>query len=116
MKNPEPDEEMVDPELLALVPLFVENRRQDLEELRAAVDARDFATARRLGHSMKGAGSVFGFSDISALGAKIEQAAMSADAHQVAALINELAQWVALTEAGPYAASDVGDLPSGSQP
>src|SRR5205085_1481225 len=56
--SPVPDAIMVrtDPLLANLVPAFLENRRQDVVAIRAALDDGDFETVGRLGHSMRGSG------------------------------------------------------------
>ncbi len=62
-----------------IVPIFLENRRKDLQTLRVAVGAQDFATLQTLGHRMKGDGGGYGFDAISQTGAKLESAAKQQD-------------------------------------
>ncbi|MCX7892755.1 MAG: Hpt domain-containing protein [Burkholderiales bacterium] len=73
----------VDAELAALVPGFLARRREDAAAIRAAARAGDFATARSLGHQLKGSGGGYGFPEITRLGAEIEEAAKSHDAGRV---------------------------------
>ncbi len=65
----------IEPELLDLVPGYLENRRSDIESFRAALDSADWDVIRRLGHNMKGSGSGYGFPEITRLGREIETAA-----------------------------------------
>lgn len=88
----------VDPDLEELIPGFLDNRRRDVEKLRAALAAGDFATVRITGHSMKGAGGGYGFQPITDIGAVIERAAMASDAAAAAAGIDDLAAYLARVE------------------
>jgi histidine phosphotransfer protein HptB len=62
-----------------IVPTFLENRRKDLQTLRVAVGAQDFAILQTLGHRMKGDGGGYGFHAISTIGARLEAAAKQQD-------------------------------------
>ena len=65
----------IDAQLAPLIPGFLENTRQEIAELEAAVAQADRETARRLGHRIKGACLCYGFDDIGAMAAGIETAA-----------------------------------------
>lgn len=88
----------VDPDLEELIPGFLDNRRRDVDKLRTALAAGDFATVRITGHSMKGAGGGYGFQPITDIGAVIERAAMASDAAAAAAGVDELAAYLARVE------------------
>ena len=60
-------------------PAFLANRRRDLETLRAALAALDFATMRTIAHNCKGTGTGYGFPEISSIGAQISVAAKAFD-------------------------------------
>ena len=62
-----------------LIPVFMANRRKELENLRAALAAADFEQLRQLGHRMRGVGNSYGFERVSSLGKEIEEAARSGD-------------------------------------
>lgn len=85
----------VDPDIGELVPGFLDNRRRDVERLRALVATGSFADVRLIGHSMKGAGGGYGFDRISELGAIIEQAALAAEPTTALAAVDELADYLA---------------------
>lgn len=57
-----------------LVPVFMGNRRKEVDTLRAATAAADFEQLRQIGHRMKGVGNSYGFEYVSTLGKEIEDA------------------------------------------
>jgi HPt (histidine-containing phosphotransfer) domain-containing protein len=69
----------IDPDLEAIVPSFLENRRKDAAALDTALRGNDWMTLRLLGHRMKGDGGGYGFQEISRIGNALEQAAMRED-------------------------------------
>ena len=73
-----------------IAPIFLENRRKDLQTLRVAVGAQDFATLQTLGHRMKGDGGGYGFDAISQTGARLESAAKQQDLPTIKHCIVEL--------------------------
>ena len=44
----------VDPVLRDLVPVYLSNRREDIDVIKAALDRGDFGTISRIGHNMRG--------------------------------------------------------------
>lgn len=82
---PQPDTEPgriivhIDPDLEAIVPGFLANRRRDLVTIEACLKQGDLNTIRMLGHRMKGDGGGYGFDQISAIGDNLEQAVMRQD-------------------------------------
>ncbi|MFZ1908954.1 MAG: Hpt domain-containing protein [Burkholderiales bacterium] len=78
-----------------LVPVFMNNRKKELETLRTALAAQDFAQLRQLGHRMKGVGNSYGFSRVSDLGKSIEDGAISEDRSALGASIDEYANYLA---------------------
>lgn len=62
-----------------IVPVFLSNRRKDVQILRDALITRDFRTVQTLGHRMKGDGGGFGFDRITEIGAAMELAAKLED-------------------------------------
>ncbi|MGH8737510.1 MAG: Hpt domain-containing protein [Burkholderiales bacterium] len=82
-------------DLADLVPVFMSNRKKELEALRAALTASDFAQLRQLGHRMKGVGNSYGFRTVSDLGKKIEDGASSEDETVLNASIDVYADYLA---------------------
>lgn len=70
----------VDPDIAALIPVFLGNRRGDVRDIRDALDRGDYALICRLGHNMKGVGTAFGFDAVTEIGAALEQTAKEEDA------------------------------------
>jgi HPt (histidine-containing phosphotransfer) domain-containing protein len=85
---------VVDKELEDLVPVFMKNRRKEVESLRAALAAADFEQLRQLGHRMKGVGNSYGFSHVSEFGRMIEDGARSGDRASLAAHIGEYSEYL----------------------
>jgi HPt (histidine-containing phosphotransfer) domain-containing protein len=79
-------------ELRELLPRFLANRRLDLEQLREALARGDFEEARRIGHSLRGAGGGYGFDEITRLGADIERCAKAGGRRDLAELVARLAE------------------------
>jgi HPt (histidine-containing phosphotransfer) domain-containing protein len=59
----------------ALVSEYLQSCRRDLAQLKAALAAGEYQTARRLGHQMKGTGEPYGFPSLTQIGRAIEWAA-----------------------------------------
>jgi len=62
-----------------LIPVYLANRKKELEALRAALAAADFEKLRQLGHRMRGVGNSYGFERVTSLGKEIEEGARSGD-------------------------------------
>src|SRR3954449_5322748 len=77
-----------------LIPVFMSNRKKELETLRVALAAADFEQLRQLGHRMKGVGVSYGFDHVSTLGKYIEDGARSGDRAGLAARIADYADYL----------------------
>lgn len=84
----------IDSDLAELIPGFMENRRQDIENLKSASENRDFETLRSIGHSLKGVGGGYGFMLITELGAAIESAAREQDLDTTNKCIMDLSEYL----------------------
>ena len=69
----------VEKDLEDLIPVFMSNRKKEVEALRVAFAAADFEQLRQLGHRMRGVGNSYGFSQVSEFGKNIEDGARSGD-------------------------------------
>lgn len=78
-----------------LIPVFLSNRKKEVETLRVALAAQDFEQLRQLGHRMKGVGNSYGFNHVSTLGKYIEDGARSGDRAALEARIAEYAEYLA---------------------
>src|SRR6185436_5971836 len=84
----------VDKDLEDLIPVFMSNRRKEVEALRAALAAGDFGQLSQLGHRMKGVGNSYGFEYVSTLGKQIEDDAHKADTAALEARIAEYGDYL----------------------
>src|SRR5271156_150064 len=87
-------EVVVDEELSAIVPKFLNNIRRNSPVITAALARADFDSIRSLGHNMKGTGTSFGFPRISEIGDQLEQAAKRQDADSVRNVAASLAHFL----------------------
>lgn len=83
-----------DPEIQDLIPGFLENRSKDLREIRLSLQAGNWEKIRTIGHIMKGAGSGYGFSEISEIGALIESAAKAGNMQEIEKQARRLADYL----------------------
>jgi signal transduction histidine kinase/CheY-like chemotaxis protein/HPt (histidine-containing phosphotransfer) domain-containing protein len=84
----------VDPDLVDLIPGYLENRHRDVHEIGRFLLEDDFQEILRLGHSMKGSGGGYGFEGITQIGGEIEEAARRGDKAIVSALKERLAEYL----------------------
>jgi CheY-like chemotaxis protein len=84
----------VDPDILDLVPRFVENQKSAATRVVELARSGDFDTVRRIGHNMKGTGKGYGFDVVSACGASLEQAAARTAGEDVERIARELASYL----------------------
>ena len=75
---------------LAMIAQYLERCRNDLAQLKAALAAGEYQTARRLGHQMKGTGKPYGFPGLTQIGRAIEWAASNQAAAQLDLRIQRL--------------------------
>src|SRR6185503_9552129 len=95
MKNENVYRVVVARDLEDLIPVFMNNRKKELDTLRVALAAADFEQLRQLGHRMKGVGHSYGFDHVSTLGKHIEDGARSGDRASLDARIREYADYLA---------------------
>lgn len=58
-----------------MIPRFMENRRKELVSMCEAASMGEYETVRKLAHGIKGAGGSYGFDELTALAAALDQAA-----------------------------------------
>jgi len=90
---------MAPPELpRQLVADYLARCRERAQALRGAAERRDYTAVAVWGHRMKGTGCSYGFPDVSADGAAIEQAAKRQDAAELEAALARLAAYLEAVE------------------
>jgi HPt (histidine-containing phosphotransfer) domain-containing protein len=77
-----------------LIPVFMKNRRSELDALRAALAAADFEQLRQIGHRMKGVGNSYGFGRVSDLGKRFEDGARAGNRATLEAAVAEYADYL----------------------
>ncbi len=85
----------IDRTLAELVPKFLAHCRRMPDEIRQAIEAGDLAVPRKIGHSLMGTGSSYGFYDIGLLGGEIERAARENDEARLRELTGRLDRYLA---------------------
>ena len=84
----------IDPILEPLIPKFLENRQQDILDLKAAVSTSDYEAIKIIGHNLRGSGKGYGFAPITEMGATLEEAVQAQDIATIESTINELASYL----------------------
>lgn len=84
----------VSKDIADLIPVFLANRKKEVETLRAALAAGDFEQLRQLGHRMRGVGNSYGFDLVSTLGKEIEEGARKSDKASLEAHIAAYGQYL----------------------
>ncbi len=84
----------VDSRLRGLVARFLNNCGRDVLRLHNALQGRDFAAARAIGHSLGGAGGGYGFEEITRLGRAIEEDSRRGDAGSLGRLVAQLESYL----------------------
>ena len=98
-----PPTAVIDPDIMNLIPSFMESRRQDVGKLRTCLSSGDLETARRIGHTLKGVGASYGFPEITHLGQAIERAVIDGrtdQAHMKITALDEFLSSVVIQAAG----------------
>jgi HPt (histidine-containing phosphotransfer) domain-containing protein len=88
-----------EPELVEIMPYFMDCRRGDLTMIHEQLRQGDFAGLRIIGHNLKGTGASFGFDAVSEIGVRLEQGAAARSVDEIAACAAELADYLARIEA-----------------
>ena len=80
--------------IVDLVPVYLQNCRQNAIAMLNALDRLDFDTLARMGHKISGSGGMYGLPTISEIGAALEQAAVSADVVASRKWVDELCNYL----------------------
>lgn len=77
-----------------LLPKFMTNRKKEVVTMREALAQHDFETVRKIAHGMKGAGGSYGFDQVTAMAATIEQAAKTSTSAPIEAELTRLGAYL----------------------
>jgi len=83
-----------DPFARRLMAQYLERRGQELTALSLSLAARDFDAIALTAHRLYGSGSAYGLDEVTRLGGALEAAAKSRELATVAALIQDLENYV----------------------
>lgn len=84
----------VPPELLHLIPGFLDRRMNEIIQMRNMLDDKDFNGIRSIGHKLKGHGASYGFPKISEIGSELQDAAIHHERKAINELIDRLEEEV----------------------
>lgn len=79
-----------DPDLEDLIPSFMNNRRNDVIEIRQALGRSDYEHIQRTAHTLKGICRPYGFGQLEMLSKELEVAAQSEDTQKVGQIADEM--------------------------
>ncbi len=98
IKMSEKNKVYVDKDLKELIPMFLENRSQNINELRELMEEKKFDEIENLGHKIKGSGGGYGFDRVTDLGRAIEKAAAEEKFDELQELIDEFSEHIEKVE------------------
>ena len=81
-----------------LIPEFIKGIKEDMENMRQAIDRKDFETLYRLGHSFKGASGNYELEDLAGIFLEIENAAAKHDFNMAEICLNKAYKYVKLVK------------------
>jgi CheY-like chemotaxis protein/HPt (histidine-containing phosphotransfer) domain-containing protein len=88
----------IEAELFDLARAYLANRTKEIEVIKAALQRRDFETIYRIGHNMHGSGRMFGFDELTAIGALLQGAVAAADSAGITRLQKRIGEFVSRVE------------------
>jgi CheY-like chemotaxis protein len=89
----------VDPRIADLVDHFMDGARRDTAQAQMALETRDLDLVRRIGHTLRGSASSYGFDAVARLGGLLEHAARNEDIDSARRVAARLADYLARVEA-----------------
>ena len=96
----------VDPDLVDLVPSFLEHRCADIATIREALEQRDYQRIHRIGHNMKGDSGALGFQGLSDVGRALEHAALQHDQVAIRTQLEHFSDYLDRVEIVPSASAE----------
>ena len=84
----------IDRDLEFLIPQFLENREEDIQNLEKLLKQAEYDQIRIIGHSLKGSGGGYGFDYLTEVGSEIEKEAELKNKKKINVLINELKDYL----------------------
>lgn len=88
----------VAPELEAILPQFLEDKKRDMETIARGLKSGNLKPAQVVGHQMKGIALNFGFPVLSEIGEAMENAAAAGRTREVKTLLDRMKDYMAKVE------------------
>lgn len=79
----------VDSELKDILPGFLENRKKDIVDLKAALVKNDFKAIEKIGHRVSGSSGGYGFDELGKIAKSLELECKALKFDNIAKLIND---------------------------
>ncbi len=84
----------IDKEIADIVPGFLANRNKELITLKEAISKNNFAELRNIGHKISGNAGSYGFDELGAIGAKLENSAIKKDLQSAKSNIEAIEEYL----------------------
>jgi CheY-like chemotaxis protein len=104
----------IDAELVDLSHAYLANRAIEVDEIKAALERNDFEKIDRIGHNMRGSGSMFGFEDLTAIGTELQRAVAAGDGARITRLRERMREFVSLVEIRTAESTTIADSEANS--
>ncbi len=79
-----------DDEWAEMQEIYVKHTSKELDSLKEALESKSFDSLRTFGHNIKGSGGMYGFNEVTKIGAVIEAAAKEEDMALIKSNLNSL--------------------------
>ena len=89
MNFQEPFEVSIDSDLEEIMPMFLQNRQKDLDQLPTLFNEQKFNEIRVIAHKLAGNAGSYGLSELGEVGANMEDACLKNDIQKVEACIQD---------------------------
>ncbi|OGS46276.1 MAG: hypothetical protein A2539_02800 [Elusimicrobia bacterium RIFOXYD2_FULL_34_15] len=84
----------ISPEIKEIIPVYIERRKKDLMVMHEALSKNDLEIIKKLGHKIKGTGSLYNLDKISAIGKELEIAAKNNKPEHIKKIIEEFSDFL----------------------
>lgn len=98
----------LDPDIVSLARAYLANRAKDLDMIRAAREREDYDAIHGIAHNMHGSGRMFGFPELTELGARLQRAASARDTAEIGQVENCIGGYLLRTRIEAASHDDTG--------
>jgi HPt (histidine-containing phosphotransfer) domain-containing protein len=77
----------IDEDLEEIIPMFLENRAKDLEQLKKALEEENFKAIEVIGHKLAGNAGSYGLHDLGEIGVALEKSCLEQEKSKVQAIV-----------------------------